>query len=664
MAGRSRRRKRPPETKPHPQPQEPPEELFERPTRVRRGATALLLCLLSVLLLTLSFAPFDCWYLAYIALVPWTIALASSRTGRWPIVAAWFSGLVFWAVNLYWLTWITGVGYVALLVFLSLYWLLAAVVVRAALRRDWPTWVVLPVVWTALEYLRAYVISGFPWFFLAHTQYRLPAILQVADFAGAYGVTFFVGMVNGAIADVLTAPLFVRRVRGAALRPSVIAGPVVTAVVTVGVLGYGFWRLGHAPDGPELRIGVVQEAFPIHLGGRDASPEEIFETHRRASERFEGADCDLILWPETMLPSGLNPEVLQADLDEMETDSLRSLATHFLGPGQVRDLGAARLGMFLRLILGVEGQGGRADLKTRREYAEQMGELSRELGCPILAGGATLHRNRRPIAPDDQWVRRNSALWFDGSWRASAIYSKMHLVPFSEYVPFKYSALWLHRALRWFVPEVMSQLDPGPRRTLFALEHDGGEPVRIAAPICYEGTFARVCRRMVVRDGRKRADLLANLSNDGWFVHRGGPDEPWRGSTEHAQHLAAYCFRAVENRVPVVRSVNTGISASIDSSGRIAAELARDGKRTMVSGTLLLGAGEADARSQRGPPVLVDRRVSVYSLAGDVFALVVSAAAVVLALRLLHLRLRQPGDGEQADGPPTEADERNRGART
>jgi len=127
-----------------------------------------------------------------------------------------------------------------------------------------------------------------------------------------------------------------------------------------------------------------------------------------------------------------------------------------------------------------------------------------------------------------------------------------------------------------------------------------------------------------------------NISNDGWFVWN-WRDGPYRGSAEHPQHLVQYCFRAVENRAPVVRAVNTGISASIDSVGRIVATVEREGLRTMLAGTLLLD-GRRDRHGRllpgHGPKVLVDQRVSLYSLVGDVFAQTVSLAAVGLAIVL------------------------------
>jgi apolipoprotein N-acyltransferase len=189
----------------------------------------------------------------------------------------------------------------------------------------------------------------------------------------------------------------------------------------------------------------------------------------------------------------------------------------------------------------------------------------------------------------------------------------------------------------------MDQLEPGKSITRFSLAYkdaDGrAQSVRIATPICYEGVFDRVCRAMVMQDGRKQVDVLANLSNDGWFV-RGR-----QGTTEQPQHLSQYVFRAIESRVPVVRAVNTGISASIDSQGRILADVRQYDMRVMAAGTLILD-GKLGSDGQylpaHGPRVLVDSRVSVYSQVGDVFAQVVSLGAIVLVGWMLWKRKASP----------------------
>jgi apolipoprotein N-acyltransferase len=283
--------------------------------------------------------------------------------------------------------------------------------------------------------------------------------------------------------------------------------------------------------------------------------------------------------------------------------------------------------------------------------ARLVSQASERLGCPILIGGSTWHENPAPMGRGDEWLQKNSALIFGSDGPSEELYSKMHPVPFSEFVPFKRSWPWLHRLLRRFVPPVMSQLEPGDDPAPLKLASEGdGPPWYLATPICYEGTFARVCREMVRATPRERKGrlILANLSNDGWFVWRSG-DGMLHDSTEHSQHLAAYCFRAVENRVPVVRAVNTGISASIDSNGRIVAAVEQRGVRTLINGVLLLDgsapAGNGTAVGH-GPRVLVDERVTVYSAVGDMFAGAVSVAAVAIVLTLAFRR-----DGKGKDKP-------------
>ena len=645
----------------------PPPEIYAPRLRLRRHVSIVLLTLLSVVLLWISFSPFDCWYVGYVALVPWAMSITPSRHRRSPVLIGWMGGLVFWAGAIYWLAPITLAGDAPSVLYLSVFWLVATLVVRAAMRRRMPMWIVLPVVWVALEYARANLID-FPWFTLALTQYRQTRLIQIADITGQYGVSFFVAMVNGAILDLMISPLFFKGRDG---RPvfnrRMVLGTAGALLVLAGLLGYGSWRLAQPATAPGPVVGIVQHAFPISLNKPNTPPGKVFADHLRTSYQFEQASCDVVIWPETMLPPGMNAEYVKT----------------------LERLGSPRL-------------------RHYREYGRQIARLSKRLGCPILAGGTTYYPKPDAKSARDVDRMRNSALWFDGSPTPTAQYDKMHLVPFSEYVPFRESWPWLHKVLRGFVPSVMPQLEPGTNPRAFELRR-GDKTWHIVSPICFEGTIPNVCRRLVYRDGRKIDNLImANLSNDGWFVvqrwadpvdgrivdvdieaeqvvmeldpaeevrpdmtllvhrgagfvarvrvlqigpggsvragiiERGGVPEPgdeicrtvrsYR-TTEQSQHLAHYFFRAVENRVPVVRAVNTGISAGIDSCGRLIREVRHEGRRTMISGTLLLRE------------VLVDRRVTLYSQFGDVFALAVCAAAAGLLIVLA--RVRPAGDEER-----------------
>ena len=704
----------------------PPPLVFQRHLELRRLLSVGLLALLSVVLLTVSFAPFDCWYLAYFALVPWALAMAGGVHRRWTIFFGWFGGLVFWAFNLYWLTLPTIPGYVAGVLYLSLYWLAASLLVRAVMKRNWQLWITLPILWVGLEYVRGHVIS-FTRFDLAQTQYAQLPVIQIADITGEYGVSFFVAMVNGLLIDLLSAPLFSRVAGGAKLARQMLWGIITTILIVAAILGYGLWRLGQKTTSPGPKFGIVQEAFAISLSGRCESPKKIFEYHLQRSVEFIGQDCNLVTWPETMLPPGTNRQLLETDISKLDEASVRSMAGRFWNPLSVRQYSVGQLRNALLDKIGPDGidyrvsaaryllnrfitpaQLARLDIakvrrlgeiifgpanahsvddatlhaaigmyvgdynadrlpekiqaacvklferrapasgvkplavirrriagqiaadekiiKFRRGQVRLMETASLMLGCPILAGGTSISRNPRPTGPDDIWVIRNSVIWFDSDgWGRE--YSKVHLVPFSEYVPCKYSWPWLYEILRGFVPEAMPQVEPGEELTVFDLPA-GKRDYQLVTPICFEGTFGRLCRKMVNR-GRKNNMVLANFSNDGWFVYRGS-DGLYHGTTEHTQHLVHYVFRAVENRVPVVRAVNTGISGWINSDGKIESLLEIPGeeyrKRTMVAGSLLV-------------EVRVDNRHSPYSRCGDIFAQVVSLVAAVLVIVILRKKI-------------------------
>ena len=606
-----------------------PAEIFQRRLQLR-GFLVALLSLLTGVLLTVSFVGW--WiqlpHLAYFALVPWGLALGGSVSRRWAILWAWVGGLVFWAINLYWLWWITLPGYAAGVLYLSLYWLAAAIVLRGTWRRSWPMWICLPVVWVALEFIRGQMpVLGFPWFFLAHSQYCRPWLIQISDVTGQYGVSFLVALANGVLIDLFALPLFGRRGEHKAgiLRRGP-CGVVAFAVILAVMLTYGWYRTekesGHLSDGPS--IAIVQQAFPLSLYLPPVPQEKIFENHMLASGKFANSGCDMLTWSESMGPGGLNPEWAGA---------VHRAATAKKTGNKRED---------------EKTEEAKKEYEKLQKFHARIRKLLGEVKCPLLTGSLAIHYD--PLESEGQggWVLRNSALWFDQSGQVVDQYAKRQLVPFSEYVPFKDGWPWLHGILRGAVPEAMPQLQPGREWTRFKLA--GASKVWVlASPICFEGTFPDVCRNMVIdKNGRKVTDILLNLSNDGWFVwhYAGRP----RDSSEHAQHLVQYYFRAVENRVPVVRCVNTGISASIDSNGREVARINHSGV-TMVTGAMLLGAKESESSTrageigyQIGPRVLVDSRESLYSTTGDAFAWMLVAAAIALTgVNLWRLRAEKKG---------------------
>ncbi len=120
--------------------------------------------------------------------------------------------------------------------------------------------------------------------------------------------------------------------------------------------------------------------------------------------------------------------------------------------------------------------------------------------------------------------------------------------------------------------------------------------------ICYEIVFPDLVRRFVERG----ATVMTTITNDAWFGRTAAP----------RQHFTMAVFRAVENRVPVARAANTGISGFIDAKGRI---LATSGLFTEAALTRTLAPGNV---------------TTFYTKHGDLFSYACAIAAVLLMVRV------------------------------
>jgi len=158
-------------------------------------------------------------------------------------------------------------------------------------------------------------------------------------------------------------------------------------------------------------------------------------------------------------------------------------------------------------------------------------------------GGATPHN-----------VAYNSALLFDAQGQRLFVYDKIHLVPFGEYEPFPL----IHRVVASVSDEVGGFAKGVP--TYSVGRFPSGYTFGIF--ICYEAIYPGEVRHFAANG----AELLVNISNDGWFGH----------SAAAQQHLRMARVRAAENRRWLIRDTNSGLTASVDPYGRIYQPLPRD----------------------------------------------------------------------------------------
>jgi apolipoprotein N-acyltransferase len=289
------------------QPVSQPDEASRLPTNNRHPVVP---AALSACLLWATFPPLRWNWFAWVALVPLFLLIRSARRPASVYFGSWVGGMVFWTLAIQWVrlsdesAWL---GWLTMALVLSFYWPVFLWLARLAVNRlKVPLMLAAPIVWVGLEYSRAYFLTGFPWYYLAHGQSELLPLIQIADFSGALGVSFLIALLNAWVVDLLTLPLLRVAPTGARLTP-----PQLLRLTVVGsLLGltflYGTYRLTSARfrDGP--RVALLQTSLVQRLrDGKD--PEELFHVYERLIVRAiqEDPRPDLILWPETAYPWGM-----------------------------------------------------------------------------------------------------------------------------------------------------------------------------------------------------------------------------------------------------------------------------------------------------------------------------------------------------------------------
>ncbi|MGK7346339.1 MAG: apolipoprotein N-acyltransferase [Candidatus Nitrospinota bacterium M3_3B_026] len=210
--------------------------------------------------------------------------------------------------------------------------------------------------------------------------------------------------------------------------------------------------------------------------------------------------------------------------------------------------------------------------------------LARSAGVPVIFGAPAFKR-------DDGDVKSYNRAWIVRPDGLAEKYDKVRLVPFGEYVPFKKALFFVERMVT-----AIGELEPGERVSLL---HVGDYAV--GAQICFEIIFPEYSREIARLGGA----AVVNITNDSWYGR----------TAASRQSLAMGVFRAVENRIPVLRAAQSGISAIVEPTGKITAETG------LFVETTLMGSF-----TQRSGPL------TIYTRTGDLFAwMLVAASAVFVA---------------------------------
>jgi apolipoprotein N-acyltransferase len=195
-------------------------------------------------------------------------------------------------------------------------------------------------------------------------------------------------------------------------------------------------------------------------------------------------------------------------------------------------------------------------LRSDPEIVDNIHSLTDSMAVPVLTGGLDFD-----YPADGEYRYYNAAFLFEPNSKRIQHYWKSRLVPFSERVPYK--DFFPFNALKSLLYDMKLGIGDYSRGTLadlfefstYRVDRHDVKKYRFAVAICYESVFPDIIRKFA----REGIDFLAIITNDAWFGKTSAP----------FQHAQIAVFRAIENRIPIVRCANTGVSCFIDPSGRV-----------------------------------------------------------------------------------------------
>jgi len=270
--------------------------------------------LLSGGLLFLCFPKFGTGLLAWIALVPLLLIL-QAKNPRQAFLAGFITGFSAYVGIIYWIVYVVvnygylpiPVGIAAMLLlaaYLAIYVSIFAAGIVYFHRRGIPRVIAAPLLWTCLEYAKSHLLTGFPWENLGYSQYLFNPLIQVADIAGVYGLTFAIVFINTIIADTIEfwslgsdRKKHVRKM---------MAEWVACYLMIVGIIGYGLFRINDMEraieQAPQMPVSLIQGNIDQNVKWRPAFQESTIRIYKTLTIQATPAGSGLIVWPETATP--------------------------------------------------------------------------------------------------------------------------------------------------------------------------------------------------------------------------------------------------------------------------------------------------------------------------------------------------------------------------
>lgn len=429
--------------------------------------------ILSGVLFGISFTPFPFPFtlLLFFAFVPYFFVTTKRKTLAGVNSASYLTFFIISLITVYWVgSWqskadpflmISGVVLVfflpcVMLINSTLYFLS-----KKIFKKDLSLYL-FPFFWITGEYLLSLTDLKFPWLTIGHGLAKFTSFIQIADFVGAFGLSFIVLWINIFIFSALRSFDDINK----------IAWNYTASAIAIFILVvlYGFIRINSTDISEKtIKIGIVQPNIDPwnkwELGGL----QQILDNYLNLSQKCFDDGAKLILWPETALPVYLFSGVYQDEVDKIYS---------FINENKVS------------LLTGMP------DFQIYQDNP------------PLNA--------KYNSAENYYYATYNSILLLQPDKYEIQRYGKIHLVPLGEHTPFVDQVPFLGELLKWGVG--ISGWNVGQDTTVFKFVNDN-DTIKIGGLVCYESVFPTFPNYFVERG----AQFLTVVTNDSWYGKLSGP---------------------------------------------------------------------------------------------------------------------------------------------
>ena len=425
----------------------------------------------------LAFSPFNLWWMSIVSLSLLLLLLLANQELK-PFKAGYLYGIGMFGLGTSWIfnslydygnaPWIaavaiTLVGILVLSLFpacvIKLYTLMTVTVANTFSQA-----LIFTCLWVLFEWLRSWILTGFPWLLLGHSLVDSP-IAGTIPILGTFGGSAVLALIAAGVYQVCI------------VKTSDQIKWLVSICVLIGV-SYSLSNIAWTERSTKesIRVAAVQANIPFAMKWDKSRRNDVYQAYVNLTEQHW--DSQIIVWPETAIPT------------------------------------------FYRV--------------AKQDFIAQFEQRLKQHGTELISGVFTYEPGTERVF--------NSLVTLGNDVQ---IYNKQQLVPFGEYLPFR----WLFEFFRSLVIIPMSDLSAGEGSSVVNL-HD----IPVGVSICYEAAYGNEINRAL-----PHAQLLINVTNDAWFGDSLAPH----------QHLQIARVRALETGRYMIRAANTGVSAIIDTKGNI-----------------------------------------------------------------------------------------------